>query len=257
MKCPVIGGVSNRRGSDAGGGQSGGKSRQMAFRRSADLQNQALGWLQRGASSFGGGTVVRFPRTLMSSRECRLRKQETMFRRTPFLRRATNATGFIVALCVLAATSACVEPRGLLPENTVVIPPGPEVPKEISIYSGIWEGRLKGRNITVAVTRLTPETASVIYAWGEHAREPDPSGYLQGEGIVEDGKVILHWTKIVDGENFPGSVTLNWTNDPTYTYDSSGNKRVMIVTFFKTTKRAGLSPRISRHVGKFEKRTQP
>ncbi len=39
----------------------GGKSGQMAFQAWADRQNHAIGWLQRGYSSLGGGTVVRFP----------------------------------------------------------------------------------------------------------------------------------------------------------------------------------------------------
>ena len=44
----------------------------MAFRTRADLQNQAIGWLRKGYSSLGGGTVVRFPRIWMSSGECRI-----------------------------------------------------------------------------------------------------------------------------------------------------------------------------------------
>ena len=44
----------------------------MAFQSLADLQNLAIGWLQRGYSSVGGGTVVQFPRFWMSSGECRV-----------------------------------------------------------------------------------------------------------------------------------------------------------------------------------------
>ncbi len=36
---------------------NGGKSGQMAFRRRANLQNQAIGWLPKGCRSLGGGTV--------------------------------------------------------------------------------------------------------------------------------------------------------------------------------------------------------
>ena len=51
----------------------GGKSGQMAFHTAADFQNHAIGWPQKGCSSFGGRTVVRFPRIWMSSGSCRLK----------------------------------------------------------------------------------------------------------------------------------------------------------------------------------------
>ncbi len=35
--------------------------------RRADYQNQAIRWLRKGCSSLGGGTVVQFPRSWMSS----------------------------------------------------------------------------------------------------------------------------------------------------------------------------------------------
>ena len=38
----------------------GAKSGRMAFQPRADLQNQAIGWLRKGCSSLGGGTVIRF-----------------------------------------------------------------------------------------------------------------------------------------------------------------------------------------------------
>ncbi len=51
----------------------GEKNDRMAFQARADTQNHAIGWLQRGYGSLGGGTVVRFPRIWMSSGECRIR----------------------------------------------------------------------------------------------------------------------------------------------------------------------------------------
>ena len=39
----------------------GEKNDRIAFQARADLQNQAIGWLRKGYSSLGGGTVVRFP----------------------------------------------------------------------------------------------------------------------------------------------------------------------------------------------------
>ena len=41
---------------------NGEKSDRMAFPSRANYQNHAIGWLQRGCSSLGVGTVVQFPR---------------------------------------------------------------------------------------------------------------------------------------------------------------------------------------------------
>ncbi len=50
----------------------GEKNDRKAFQARADYQNHAIGWLQRGYSTLGGGKVVQFPRIWMSSGECRL-----------------------------------------------------------------------------------------------------------------------------------------------------------------------------------------
>ncbi len=47
-------------------------SHKRTFVRAVVIQIQAIGWLRKGCSSFGGGTVVLFPRIWMSSGECRL-----------------------------------------------------------------------------------------------------------------------------------------------------------------------------------------
>ena len=44
----------------------------MAFQARTDYQNHAIGWLQRGYSFLGGGTVVQFLRIWMSSGKCQL-----------------------------------------------------------------------------------------------------------------------------------------------------------------------------------------
>ncbi len=50
----------------------GEKNDRTAFQARVDYQNHAIGWLQRGYSSLGGGKVVQFPRIWMSSGECRV-----------------------------------------------------------------------------------------------------------------------------------------------------------------------------------------
>ena len=49
----------------------GERNDRMAFLAQADYQINAIGWLQRGYSFFGGGTVVPFPRIWMASGKCR------------------------------------------------------------------------------------------------------------------------------------------------------------------------------------------
>ena len=50
----------------------GEKNDRMAFQARADYQNHAIGWLQRGYSPLGAGTVVRYPRIWKASGECRV-----------------------------------------------------------------------------------------------------------------------------------------------------------------------------------------
>ena len=45
---------------DRRGVVGGEENDRMAFQALVDYQNHAIGWLQRGYSSLGGGTVVRF-----------------------------------------------------------------------------------------------------------------------------------------------------------------------------------------------------
>ncbi len=58
---------------------NGGKSGQMAFQTRASLQNQAIGWLRKGCSSLGGGTLVQFPRIWRASGECRIKSNDYRF----------------------------------------------------------------------------------------------------------------------------------------------------------------------------------
>ena len=57
---PLAGDIDGQVKSAGGVCPDGGKSGRMAFRPRADLQNQATGWLRKGCSSLGGGTVIRF-----------------------------------------------------------------------------------------------------------------------------------------------------------------------------------------------------
>ena len=49
----------------------GEKSDRIVFQSRVDSQIHAIGWLQMGYSSLGGGTAVQFPRSWMSSGKCR------------------------------------------------------------------------------------------------------------------------------------------------------------------------------------------
>ena len=70
------------------------KTGQMAFRTKADLQNQAIGWLRKGYSSLGGGTVVSSLQTWRPSGECRFKVQN---RRKPLRCQPITVVGFTIA----------------------------------------------------------------------------------------------------------------------------------------------------------------
>jgi hypothetical protein len=80
-----------------------------------------------------------------------------------------------------------------LPEQLEIIPPGPEIPKDIASLSGVWQGSFGegGFSIasTIAITSITENGVTAIYS---SAREPNP-GWRSVYGVVEKKKIILLW----------------------------------------------------------------
>lgn len=56
-----------------------------------------------------------------------------------------------------------------LPKKIEIVPPSPNLPKEIAAFSGRWEGTWEGSrplDSILIVENIEPEKAKVVYAWG-------------------------------------------------------------------------------------------
>ncbi|KKU14458.1 MAG: hypothetical protein UX23_C0016G0001 [Parcubacteria group bacterium GW2011_GWB1_45_9] len=79
-----------------------------------------------------------------------------------------------IAFLIITFTGACATvssqglPAGmLLPADVKVIPPGPEIPKELAVWSGMWVGVWSGAMDSVLVVEEVGITsAKTIYAFG-------------------------------------------------------------------------------------------
>lgn len=117
---------------------------------------------------------------------------------------------FTILALVVASMSACATnaslPRDVpLPSDINIIAPGPDVPKELTAFSGIWAGswpktkagaELYGfdENIVLVVEAIWPTGALVVFAHG-----PAPlaiyakAGWSWRFATVQDGQLILQF----------------------------------------------------------------
>jgi len=109
-----------------------------------------------------------------------------------------------LAGCAAAGTTTAQGNLAPLPKDLAIFPPGPDIPKEVAAFSGLWIGawnlvgpRTGARltlNAALAVTKIerTPEgtyKAAVISSWGPSPPEwglPTAS-WVPLEGTIEDG----------------------------------------------------------------------
>lgn len=94
----------------------------------------------------------------------------------------------LVAMALVVA-GACQTPGlqpAALPDDTQVVEPGSEVPREYAAFSGVWSGTWgAGLDGTIAVRRIEPDgTAEVVYAWGD-----DPQGRFTAGSTVVDARI--------------------------------------------------------------------
>jgi len=115
--------------------------------------------------------------------------------------------------CVATATTTdwtpLPDPKSI--SAVKIVPPGPDIPPNIAIYSGIWEGKYddNGRAVTVVIEEIKPSGEVIaIYSWGELPQYDSPSGWMRVRGriIKQDNSnlIELSWSKRV--------VTLNADN---------------------------------------------
>src|SRR5882672_946257 len=77
------------------------------------------------------------------------------------------------------------------PEDLALTPPGPDVPREIAAFAGIWGGdRWDGGAVPVglAVERVGADgSASMVYAWGADQVEHSEHGSVRLRGRIAGG----------------------------------------------------------------------
>ena len=78
-----------------------------------------------------------------------------------------------------------------LPWGVKVVSPSPDLPKNITAFSGIWYGIWdNGRPTTLVVEKIKPPEASVIYSWGPLGKERE-GGFNHHTGRIEPGKLTI------------------------------------------------------------------
>ena len=100
------------------------------------------------------------------------------------------------AACALSTLFGCAGPVDVsdvgLPPDTKIVAPGPDVPKDVAFYSGKWVGSWDGRLPTILVVeRLTPTSATVVYAWGNSPASGIKPGWSRGEATVSSGVLVF------------------------------------------------------------------
>jgi hypothetical protein len=82
-----------------------------------------------------------------------------------------------------------------LPKDINIIKPGDDVPPELRVFSGVWEGSFPNvrpntaRNLTVVVEKVELTKATVVWSWGP--KTGSAAGYTRIIGRVEETSIIL------------------------------------------------------------------
>ncbi len=85
----------------------------------------------------------------------------------------------------LISASAEISETVPFTSNLNILPPDPNLPKEIAAFSGIWEGKWGGRIASrLAVETIDGKKAIVVYGWADH-----PDSRFLGGWVREKAKV--------------------------------------------------------------------
>ncbi len=77
-----------------------------------------------------------------------------------------------------------------IPANVKINPPNPEIPPNIAVFSGIWQGVWdNGRATTLVVEKIAPPEAIAIYSWGPWKKQE--GGWRRYIGMIDPGRLIL------------------------------------------------------------------
>lgn len=76
-----------------------------------------------------------------------------------------------------------------------IIPPGLDVPPQIAVYSGAWEGMWgNGRNVTIIIEHIKLPEVIAIYSYGPLPQYNSEGGWSRVIGRVEGNSIVLQWS---------------------------------------------------------------
>jgi len=102
----------------------------------------------------------------------------------------------LAIICGIMLLAGCAASRPAvtlpLPDDVSVIPPASGIPKNDAALSGVWAGTwLHPGGATfdavLVVERLSPDEATIVYAWGHNADEPGAAGWTRVKAQVSAG----------------------------------------------------------------------
>lgn len=102
----------------------------------------------------------------------------------------TGRSILLFRLLFLAVAIAGCASTAPLPATLNIVPPAPDVPKEIAAFLGVWEGKWNGAIDTVLVVeKINTEKAEIIISTGHWV------GYVYATANVLHGPTI-EWTDV-------------------------------------------------------------
>lgn len=146
---------------------------------------------------------------------------------------------WVLAILAIFGLTACatmqIDTKELpLPNDVNIIPPSPDLPKDIASFSGKWLGTWRGSGAKgiLVVEEIHDTWAQVIYSWGDNPwrRSREPAGYnRQACKIISDPK-----PKIVVSAPL-GDIYFEMKDLNTLAGDYSGRSNLSPGTTFITT----------------------
>lgn len=85
---------------------------------------------------------------------------------------------FFIMMSLLFSCSHIPQSKVTLPEEILIVPPAPNLPKEIIAFSGKWEGTWDNiMDAILIVEEINSEKALIIYAWADAPQWDSKGGY--------------------------------------------------------------------------------
>jgi len=109
--------------------------------------------------------------------------------------------GILTVLLAFALTTCATGGANVpLPQTINIETPGPDVPSEIAVFSGKWEGWWPGgMDAVLIVEKITTTRAKVIYAWGDAPSWKITKGFMRYTAVIsiEEGKPKIKFDQFI------------------------------------------------------------